>query len=166
MSAPDRHKLLEALQRGRLTPLEEAQLDAYLSAHPAQRSSWEEELALNTLLDQLPQAPVPSNFTARVIQAAGKEAPRRGVLWRSWASIAATGWLPKVATAAAVLALGLFSYQRYETVANRKELAENLIRISQLAPVPSVEVLADFDAIVRLNQVPQDVDRELLAALQ
>jgi len=57
------------LRQGRWTAAEDAQLETYLASHPDERTFWDEELHLNQLLSQTPDAPVSSNFTARVLQA-------------------------------------------------------------------------------------------------
>ena len=53
-----------------MTPSEEAELQKYLAANPAERADWQVEAELNRLLERLPEAPpVASNFTARVLKA-------------------------------------------------------------------------------------------------
>ena len=68
--------LRESSWRRKLTEAEQAELRAYLAAHPDARADWEMESALNAALTRLPDAPVPSNFTARVLQAVEREAVR------------------------------------------------------------------------------------------
>ena len=158
--------MAEALRRGRLSEAERGDLKRFLSSHPDQQSTWEEELELNRLLDQLPPAPLSSNFTAQVLQQARQvEAPRRLAGWVAWRGAAFRGWLPKVATLAAALGMVWFTYHQHQ-LAQRRELAQNLVEFSRLASNTPVEVLQNFDVIQRLDQVPRDVDRELLAALQ
>ena len=155
-------RLREAGWRRKLTPAEEAELRAYLAAHPEARPDWETETALGEILMRLPEAPVPSNFAARVLQCVEREVAGRERPWRrgwSWPALA-----PRVALAAAVAGLGLVAYQQYE-VAQRTALARNLVAVLDVESLPSPEVLADFDAIRRLNKAPA-ADEELLALLR
>ncbi len=62
-------RLRETSWRRKLTETEAAELRTRLAADPAARADWEVESALNAALDRLPAAPVPTNFTARVMQA-------------------------------------------------------------------------------------------------
>src|SRR5206468_10674569 len=59
--------------RRKLTTSEELQLRAWLAAHPEAQSDWEDEARLNEMLRLLPDAPMPNNFTARVLQAAKRD---------------------------------------------------------------------------------------------
>ena len=85
---PIYNRLRELSWRRELTAAEEAELRAWLAAHPEAQADWEAEAGLNEALRQLPDAPVPSNFTARVLQAVEREAAlrerRRGARWRVW----------------------------------------------------------------------------------
>src|ERR1019366_6668277 len=73
MRLPDENRLADAVRRGRLTTDQEAQLHNYLATHPEERASWEDDLSLNHLLRQVPDAPISSNFTAQVLQLAAQE---------------------------------------------------------------------------------------------
>src|SRR5262245_52089399 len=73
MNESEYQALMEASWRRPLTDEEQARLDAWLRTHPAAHNEWEAEMALNRLLEQLPEAPVASNFTARVLQALDRE---------------------------------------------------------------------------------------------
>ena len=70
--------------RRKLTSAEQAELRAWLAAHPEAQAEWEAEMALNDVLDQLPDAPVASNFTARAVAAVEREKAeiyRLGLRW-------------------------------------------------------------------------------------
>jgi anti-sigma factor RsiW len=157
-------KLRELSWRRKLTGAEQAELRAYLGAHPEAQADWEMEAALGEALAQLPDAPVPSNFTARVLQTVEREtaqseralAPRWSWSWRVL--------LPRVAVAAVVAGLGLFAYQQH-AIAGRAALAKHLVAVFDVKPAPSPEVLADFDAIHRLSPSPPP-DKNLLSLLQ
>ena len=70
---PTETRMRELSWRRKLTSAEQAELDAWLAAHPEAAAQWQEEAALNALLEQLPGATVPSNFTARVMQDIDRE---------------------------------------------------------------------------------------------
>ena len=167
MNEAEFNRLVEAAQLRRLTAEEEAKARAYLLAHPEAQTIWDEEIALNQLLGQLPPVPVPSNFTARVLQAVTRDEQARAAgaheRWRAWLR----AWTPLKATAAGSVAVlvALLTYHQNQLSA-RTELARGLATFSQAAMVPGVEVLQDFDAIRLLSQLPQDVDVELTSAPQ
>ena len=135
---------------------------AVLAAHPEAQADWEAETALNEGLARLPDAPMPSNFTARLMQAVEHEAverersPRWNWSWRLWT--------PHAAAVVVMVSLGLFAYQRHGTV-ERVKLARSVAAVLETKSLPSPEVLADFDAIRRLSKAPP-ADEELLAALK
>ena len=169
-----------SLQR-ELTAEEESWLEDYFTVQPGGRASWEEERALNRALRTLPDVPVSSNFTARVLQAVemdearnARSRPARGNSW--WRRM-----LPRFAlvpVALLVAALGLHFYQQHvrnertrlaeqARLERRMLLAQELAKISpDLAKLRDPEVLADFDAINQLRQASSSGDEELLIALQ
>jgi anti-sigma factor RsiW len=152
--------------RRKLTAEEEARLTEWLGAHPEAQADLESDAALNDLLSALPNAPVASNFTARVLQAAEREESTRSrhqararysiPWWRRWA--------PKAAMAAAVLAAGLLSYDHFQSL-RRAEWAQSVATVSQVAAVPSPQVLSDYDTIAVLSSTPS-ADEELLKIMQ
>src|ERR1043166_4926015 len=97
MTESDYNQLREQSWRRKLSPNEEAELRAWLAAHPEAQADWETEAGLTEVLNRLPNAPVPSNFTARVLQniecdAAAevrKRVPGRNWFLRSWLAKAA-----------------------------------------------------------------------------
>jgi len=158
----------EAGWQRRLTPAEQEQLAEWLAEHPEAQSEWADEANLNELLEALPNAPLASNFTARVVEAAQREAAAGdwarvgsfsfpGVRW--W-----TRWLPKTALATVLLGAGLISYLHLQA-ARRAEWAESLTTVAQLPLVPGPEVLKDFDAIAALSTAPA-ADEELLRVMR
>lgn len=164
MSLPEDNRLAEALKRGQFTPAEQAEADAFLARHPECRAEWEEELSLSSLLRQVPDVPVSSNFTARVMdacrQSERRTAKARGAFGHGWSR-----WLPRFAAGTAALGLAVLSYHQHQ-LAERRELAQNLVEVARLPGGTSIELLQNFEAIQKLNYVPADVDRELIAALQ
>lgn len=152
--------------RRKLTAAEEAQLLSWFARHPEARVDWEAEAALTDVLARLPDAPVPTNFTARVTQAVERESARAArhrepfvPSWRIW-----TRWLPGAAGAALAIGLGVISYQRV-CEARRFELARSVATLSEVATLPNPQVLEDFDAIHAMSQKPT-ADEELLKLLQ
>ena len=155
------NQLRELSWQRKLTREEEESLRSWLAAHPEAQADWELEAALNDSLRRMPEAPVSSNFTARVMQAVEREAAaqsRRGAPF--WARFR---WLPRVAVAAVVLCAGLISYQQVQARQNRERLRAIMV-VSNVSSLPSPEVLKDFNAIQALSQTP--ADEELLTALK
>jgi negative regulator of sigma E activity len=119
------------------------------------------EAQLTAALAKIPDAPVASNFTARVLAAieleAAEAARSRGWHW-NWRSL-----LPRVAVATAVLVFAGVSIQRYEANSQRAALVKNVAMVAAAQPLPSVEALNNFDAIARMSQRADD---QLLALMQ
>jgi hypothetical protein len=142
-------------------------LDSWLRVHPETHNEWEAESVLNRLLEQLPDAPVASNFTARVLQAVGREsaaAARRESVFdrvRQWFSRPA----PRVAWALLLVALLGFGYRQHQTNV-RGEMAKGLSVLANVATLSDPAVLQDFEAIQRLGQPAPSDDEELYALLQ
>ena len=162
---PIYHRLRELSWRRELTGPEAAELRAWLAAHPDAQADWEAEAGLNAALGRLPDVPVPSNFTARVLQAAEQEAAaqlrRPAGAWLAWLRLR---WLPKVAFAAIVVGAGLVTYHQFQAT-HRKNLVESVAAVSAVSSLPSPDILKDFEAIQALNSAPAP-DEQLLAVLQ
>ncbi len=158
-------ELRELSWRRKLTASEEGELRAWLAAHPEAQADWEIDAGLNDALGRLPDAPLASNFTARVLQAverdAAAESRRQKVTWRLAGLLR---WLPKAAVAAVVLGAGLLSYHQV-LHARRMKLAESVAVVSNVSSLPGPDVLRDFDAIRALNPT-RTADEALLAALK
>jgi hypothetical protein len=135
--------------------------DAERGALRAQREL-ELEARLTQALAKISDAPVPSNFTARVLDAvelAEKTSSRPRIWALNWRRL----W-PRLAVAAAVLIFAGVSLQRYEIHAQRTALAKNLA-LAARAPAPGADALENLDAIQRMSQSGR-ADNQLLAALQ
>ncbi|MBI4325865.1 MAG: hypothetical protein HY674_11450 [Chloroflexi bacterium] len=134
MQSAEYHALLEAALKRPLTPAEEKQLQAYWASHPEAQASWEEEMGLNRLLRQLPDAPLASNFTAQVLQAAERESSRspllRPVSW--WLRPFDWSWAQSVAGALLVLSLSLLLYHQHQ-LSLRAERARSVAAVSGFA---------------------------------
>ena len=92
----------------KLSPSEAEQVRAWLAAHPEAQEDWDAENGLSEALDRLPNVPVASNFTARVLQSVEREGGAvkrsahndwRMALW--WMK-----WLPRAAAAVLAARLG------------------------------------------------------------
>jgi len=177
----ERH--LRELSWRKLTHGDQARLRAWLAAHPEAQADWESEAALTEALTQLPDVPVASNFAARVLAAAEREAPDRrrrapGAVgfWR-WL---AHGWWPRVALAGLALGAGLLTIHHARLVRLREERAQiqlreeraeslqNVVAAYSIAALPESDrmvLLENFDAIQALNRAPL-ADDQLLEALK
>jgi len=111
-------------------------------------------------LARLPDAPLSSNFTARVMQAVELEelqaARSRGWRW-NWYSL-----LPRAAAVAVAVVVTGLSVQYYEIGAHREQIAHSVALVANAQPLPSVDALQNFDAIQRMSQ-PAHADEGLLA---
>ena len=156
------HSLRETNWQRRLTPAEEAELNAWLATHPEAASDWQEELALTEALHRLPDVPLASNFTARVVDAAMRDAvaETRKRSWLDLRSWSIARWLPRLAFGLVIGAAGFFSFQQLHEVQYGK-MAQSVSVLSEVASVPGPEALRDFEAIRVLDASPA-ADEELL----
>ena len=152
---PESDNLAEALWRQQISAAEQAEL--------RHRPELAADAALTAALAALPDAPVPSNFAARVLHALDREeavaARTSGWAW-NWRAL-----LPRVAFAAGLLLVGTMLFQRHELNLRHQLLAQKVVSLAAAQPVPSVEALDNFEAIQRMGQSAR-ADGELLAALQ
>jgi hypothetical protein len=153
---PLQNPLRDLVWRRKLTDANRAEL----RAQPEARADWELESRLTEGLARLPDAAVPSNFTARALQAVEREEMGpRARYWR-WA------WhvlVPRLAVGVAVIGIAGLAYQRHE-FNQRARLAKNVALVAVSQPLPSIDALKNFNAIQRMGQ-PR-ADEELLALMQ
>lgn len=144
----------ESLWRRKLSQPERAALQG--------KPGWELEAQLTDALAHLPDAPVPSNFSARVLNAVDLEAAResrsRSRRW-NWHRL-----LPRLAAGTALLLFTGLGLQHFETTRHRGELARSLSVVARTESVPSIDALENLDVIQRMSQ-PAPADTELLADL-
>lgn len=158
-------ELRELSWRRPLTAAEKAQVRAFLTAHPEAQADWEAEVGLNEALSSLPEAPVASNFTARVLQAVERESlaeerqGRRQGFW-FWGQ----QWLPRLAFVAVALGTALISHDQIVS-ARRARVGQSVTIVADVSSLPSPEILKDYDAISALSETPAP-DMALLAALK
>ncbi len=147
-------KLHESLWRKPLSDAERAALRA--------RPELGLEACLTDALARMPDAPVPSNFTARVLDAIELEEKKAAAISHRW------NWhalFPRLAVAAAVLIFAGVSIQRYEASSHRLEITRSVAVVASTSSQPSVDALENLDAILRMSQSAH-ADGDLLAALQ
>lgn len=168
MKSTPLERIKELACRRPLSAAEQAQLNDLLAADPSAWPERNEELALTALLNGLPDAPLASNFTARVMREIAnlESTAARPPRWRWWSL---RTWSGRMAWSTAVVAVSLVGWSQYR-LQQRSEYVRSLTTIGEVAAVPSVEVLRDFDAIHTFARVPSAVEAEadvgLLAALQ
>lgn len=139
--------------RRELTASEEAQLEAWLAAHPDDRAVWQVEKRLSRCLQRLPDIPLPTNFTARVLHKVDRLAGRRGTrhvpTWLRWLRGLRYGW--QLAGALGALAL-VVALQQHQT-RQRAELARSL-EVLPAVRLAEVELWRDFETINTLPAGP------------
>jgi anti-sigma factor RsiW len=156
---------MEQSWRRKLSPEEETELRGWLAAHPETQADWEAELGLNEALDAMPDVPVPTNFTANVLQAVERETAtlERKDAARSW-QWRLSWWLPRTALAGLVTGLALFSYFHGQAV-RRAEMRNSVVAVNAVKSLPSPDILENFEAIRAMDQTPP-ADEQLLTLLQ
>ena len=165
MNEFDYKLLLEESWRRRLTPAEEASVRAWLAQHAESKADWKLESQVSAALEKLPNVAVPSNFTARVLQAVEREAaaPRES---QNRMPRFLRVLLPRAAVAAVIFGVGVFTY-RAHTSAKRAELVQGVKVVADVSSLPSPEILQDFDTI---RQMPATTtagpDPELIALMK
>ena len=163
MSDVRKDEIVRLSMRRELTPDEESRLELYFAANPGARSEWEEERALGRALQSLPDAPISSNFTSRVLQEVELEQAReerQEHFAGSWFSryFPKLGW---ATTAALVAALVL----QYRSIKEERTINDRARALAGLSSAPAPEVLQDFEVIERLRWAAAPSDDELLTAL-
>lgn len=114
---------------------------------------------LRELLSRLPDAPVASNFTARVLHAIEAEEMRRsgwhlmGWNWRVF--------FPRITVTAAAAGIAAVAFYQHEIAAQRHEIGRDVYVVAS-QPMPGIEALKNFDAIQRMGQTARP-DEDLLA---
>jgi anti-sigma factor RsiW len=167
MNETDYQELLDIRRQRELTPAELHRLEQWLAAHQEHAEEWEAEDTLSQLLDRLPDAEASSNFTAQVWQKIELEArantPQRSALMEflrgRWLQIPRVAW----GIASVVLVVALVQQREAQKTA---AMAESLVPVVELAQMPSVDMLRDFEAINSLGDPDLTADVELLSMLE
>ena len=156
---PLQNSLRELLWRRQLTDAERAGLQA----QPEIQVDLEIESRLSEVLARLPDAPVSSNFTTRVLQAVERESMRPRTTDWSWSWT----WhvlVPRMAVAVVVIAFAGVGIYHNELNTRRAALAKKVVLMAAVQSMPSVDALKNFNAIQRMSQ--PHADDELLALLR
>lgn len=121
-----------------------------------------EQRQLRELLSRLPDAPLASNFTVRVmkaieaIEAAEVRRGRWGRLEWNWRI-----FFPRVTVTAAAAGIVAVAFYQHDLHVQRQRLVDSVVVVAS-QPMPSVEALRNFDAIQRMGETARP-DDELLA---
>jgi anti-sigma factor RsiW len=160
MNQSEFDNLLQTATERDLTDGELARLERWLAANPADQAEWE---ALDHLLATLPDTPVATNFTARVLDEVRRAETAHPALAQAWwQRLLAPQFRPVQIAAAATLAMviGGVGYQSHLNH-SRAEMAAAVASIAEFPP----GFLADFEAIGAVAQADA-IDEELWAALK
>lgn len=136
-----------------------------------QQVELEAELALDNLLGMLPVAVAPTNLEARVLEEVAREDRASRADGRFWLSRLASLWTRRaglrplgIGLAAMLAVVGVVSQRSLE---RRLLLAREVAEVTEVAAIPGVDALRNFDAISALGadaqMHPSDVD--LMAAM-
>lgn len=170
MKNDDFNELMEQARLRSLSPEEEGRLQEFLEADPGVWPDRNADIALNGLLGTMPDAPLASNFSSRVMQAIELEEKRvqrvnRPLSPHWWTH----SWWARLGIVSCLATLAVVGWQQNQKRA-RVELAESVATISEVAAIPSVEILIDFEVIQSLGAAPPEAEMEadlnLLAALE
>lgn len=168
MNESEFQKLREASWRRPLSRDEEARLQAWLANRPDACADWEEDAALGGLLAELPNVPVASNFTNRVLHRLDRQAADGARQTRAtrftWRHV--LRWLPQAATTVLIAAVAITGYSVFQQNQERKQMAPGVELAQTMATLPAPDSLRDFNAILELSAVARPVDFELLEALE
>jgi len=176
MNESDFNELKEKSWRRKLTSAEESALRAWLAEHPEAKADWEADVRLTEAMGQLRDAPVPSNFTSRVLQEVQRESAAETRPHPSlWAWILRS-WQPRIAILAAVALAGLLTYQNQHTVATRQKMAheqqmaraqaaQDVKLVAGVRSLPGPDILQNFETIRKMGTTPGP-DAELIALLK
>jgi len=163
MNEFDYKTLLEKRWRHKLTAAEEASVRAWLAQHPESKADWDLDAQLSEALEKLPNVPISSNFTARVLQAVEREAkaPQSSSSRMPWFFRVL---LPRAAVASLILAVGLVTYREH-TSAKRAVLVQGVKMVAGVASLPDPDTLQNFD-IIRQLPASMGPDRDLIEAMK
>jgi hypothetical protein len=113
---------------------------------------------LRELLSRLPDTPVASNFTARLMQMVEREDLRRPRIWNfNWHR-----FLPRVAFALAAVLFAGVTFEHHELATRRIAIAHSVAMVVATQSLPDLDALKNFDAIQRMSQSAH-ADEEILA---
>lgn len=158
---PVYQKYLEISWRRPLSDPEKAELRAWLINHPEAQAAAEVDALLTAALTKLPDAPVPSNFTARVMQTIEREGrlqSRVETASRPWWR----AWLPRLAPVAIVL-IGCLVIWQQQQHSQHQALTEAAREVASAQILADPNVMTHFDEIVSLASDSAAPDEGLLS---
>ena len=166
MTEAEFNQIREVAWRRPLTAREQADARAWIAAHPEMADELALDLALAQAVHRIPDTPVSSNFTARVMESIDREAVdlERAGFWEKLMGDYRV-WLPRLAGVMGVIILGLGIWAWNGRV-ERAKITSVLTQVAQLTPskdsfqteFQSPNVWKDFDTIRRLNEILPDND--------
>ncbi|MGC8744299.1 MAG: hypothetical protein ACP5T0_10520 [Verrucomicrobiia bacterium] len=175
MNYRELERLKELALKGKLDEKSRALLLQYYtqvdSAADDELSKLEEDIYLGKLLQQIPDVPVSSNFTARVMNAIEIEEPEPVTAISSIMQILRQNLFQRLAPVAILIILTGFCYFSY-TESKKMSIAGSIAELDRVAMLNEkqgglpVEIFKDFDVIQKINNYNSMVDIELLAALK
>jgi anti-sigma factor RsiW len=144
--------LRETAWRRPLTTAEQIQLDAWLAAHPADRAEWELDAALNAALNRIPEQPVATNFTARVLAAIEQEdltaaETRKNSSRLGW--LRSLGWVPRAAAVATLLLVSGLTWRHFDNH-RQAQAMERFVAATEATPLPPPEAFQEFETILHI----------------
>ena len=159
---PVYQRLREIGWRRPLTEAEQTELRTWLVAHPEAQAEIETEEMLSAALARPPDAPMPSNFTARVLQAIERDDAAENRVAPPGSSRWWRVFLPRFALATLVVISGGLFYRHHATV-QRQELTNAVQQMVTAESLSDPTVLADFEVIASLSPTAAVADEKLLA---
>lgn len=143
-------------------PLTDAERVALRESSAENANKVELDLALTRELSRLPNAPLSSNFTSRVLAAVEREE-----VSRARARLPRWTWrvlVPRIAFAASgvLTVAAIFTLVSHNQQAQARHLAQSVAAVSGVEALPGPEILQNFEAIRQLGTTPEP-DEKLLA---
>jgi anti-sigma factor RsiW len=158
--------LRDAVLARELTAEEERRVAEWLKRHPERAEDWQRDLALGRAMRDLPDVPVPSNFTSIVLGKLRRDLPRRSGRFSGWR----LRWLPRTCAGVSLaVLLAIFGgIVAGWTVHNQRRQAQYVRHVAALRVIADLppEALRDFEAIRCFGETVPAIDYELLSALQ
>jgi anti-sigma factor RsiW len=164
----ENNELITRALRGQLSLAEQRELERRIDSDPVLREAYEQERALEHILERLPSVPVSSNFTSLVLQSVRAEERQRSEVQKPWLRFR----LVRLATGLAVVTIaGVLTLQQYRKT-EQQDMARSVASFGEVAsalnqPESPHLVFRDFETIQRFPMpADSELDLELLVALQ
>jgi hypothetical protein len=164
MNESDYNQWREKNWRRKLTAAEKTELRAWFAAHPGSLADWEIEGHLTDILGRLPDVPVSSNFTSRVLQAVERETISVNRARPSPSTWFLRFLLPRAGVVTVIFVAGLLTYQEH-VATKRAELVQSVQMVTGVSSLPGPDILQDFDTIRKISPTPGP-DTELIALMK